>query len=83
MDLLVLIGLSIFVALRTDRPKAIDLGRRAADAIGFRYFDEATKVLSTWRPRPAEDDEEDPEELEEDASSIFADRIEELEKQRR
>ena len=35
----------------TDRPTAIDLGRRAADAVGFHYFDEAMKFLSTWRPQ--------------------------------
>ncbi|MEO6238388.1 MAG: hypothetical protein ABIQ52_15430 [Vicinamibacterales bacterium] len=65
---------------KSDRRKAIDLGRRAADAVGFRYFDEATKFLSTWRPQPPEEDEE-PEEVEEDAPGDFADRIEEMEKQ--
>jgi hypothetical protein len=67
---------------KSDRLSAIELGRRAADAVGFRYFDEATKFLSTWRPRRPEGEDEEPEEVAEDAPYIFAERIEELEKGR-
>lgn len=67
---------------KTERPRAIELGRSAADAVGFRYFDEATKFLSTWKPQPPKKDEQEPEEVEEDAPYRFADLVNELEKQR-
>jgi hypothetical protein len=56
----------------SDRPQALANARRAADAVGFRYFDEAAKFMAWWtNPEPLEF---------EGAVDTFVEQIEKIEK---
>jgi hypothetical protein len=45
--------LRVMAAAGGDRPEALDRGRRAAKAVGFRHFDDATRFLKPPLLKPA------------------------------